>query len=185
MQTPVHLFLIDFFCVVFQLLSTSSECRGFVNVFYKIVGGVFRFLCPWTNFPVIFTFKMISPATQSTTASTSKNDHSGRYPILVAIVVIFVVILMITMDVRKDKSRSKFNAVIGKDYWIHGKNSPFHYGIVLDCGSSGTRVFIYYWPDHNGNPEHLLNIHQMIDRDGQPVRMKVRPGKRSQYMFSN
>ena len=81
------------------------------------------------------------------------------------------------MDVRKDKSRPKFNVVVGNDLWIHNKDSKFHYGIVLDCGSSGTRVFIYYWPDHNGNPEHLLNIQQMIDRDGRPVRMKVRPGE--------
>ena len=84
---------------------------------------------------------------------------------------------MITMDVRKDKSRYKYNIVAGEELWIHGKNSKFHYGIVLDCGSSGTRVFIYYWPDHNGNPEQLLNIQQMIDRDGKPVRMKVRPGE--------
>ena len=83
---------------------------------------------------------------------------------------------MITMDIRKDKSIKKFNTVLNNDNWIHGKNSEFHYGIVLDCGSSGTRVFIYYWPDHNGNPEYLLNIQQMIDRDGQPVRMKMRPG---------
>lgn len=80
------------------------------------------------------------------------------------------------MDVRKDKSRHKFNVIAGNGLWLHGKSSKFHYGIVLDCGSSGTRVFIYYWPDHNGNPEHLLNIQQMIDQDGQPVRMKVRPG---------
>ena len=86
------------------------------------------------------------------------------------------------MDVRKDKSIHKFNAVVDGDRWIHNKNSKFHYGIVLDCGSSGTRVFIYYWPDHNGNPEHLLNIHQMIDRDGQPVRMKVRPGEYAYVM---
>ncbi len=123
----------------------------------------------------------LSPS-QNTAVPTSKDSCKGRYLLLVAIVVIFMVILMITMDVRKDKSIHKFNAVVDGDRWIHNKNSKFHYGIVLDCGSSGTRVFIYYWPDHNGNPEHLLNIHQMIDRDGQPVRMKVRPGEYAYVM---
>ena len=123
----------------------------------------------------------LSPS-QSTAVLTNKDSHYGRYLLLVAIVVIFMVILMITMDVRKDKSIHKFNAAVDADRWIHNKNSKFHYGIVLDCGSSGTRVFIYYWPDHNGNPEHLLNIQQMIDRDGQPVRMKVRPGEYAYIM---
>ncbi|XP_028391005.1 ectonucleoside triphosphate diphosphohydrolase 4-like [Dendronephthya gigantea] len=137
-----------------------------------------RFLCPWTNFPVSFNFKMaFTPSqNQSATDPAKKNNHNGRYLILVAIAIIFVIILMITMDVHKDKSRPKFNVVAGNNLWIHNKDSKYHYGIVLDCGSSGTRVFIYYWPDHNGNPEHLLNIQQMIDRDGRPVRMKVRPG---------
>ena len=114
---------------------------------------------------------------QSTAGLTNKNSQTGRYLLLIAIIVVFLVILMVTMDVRKDKARHQFNAVVGtNDLWIHDKGSELHYGIVLDCGSSGTRVFIYYWPDHNGNPEHLLDIQQMIDRDGKPVRMKVRPG---------
>ena len=114
---------------------------------------------------------------QNTTGQADRKGVNGRYLLLAAIVIIFIIVLMITMDVRKDKSIHKFNVVASNRLWIHGKNSKFHYGIVLDCGSSGTRVFIYYWPDHNGNPEHLLNIQQMIDRDGKPVRMKVRPGE--------
>ena len=114
---------------------------------------------------------------QNTTGEAGRKGVNGRYLLLAAIVIIFIIVLMITMDVRKDKSVHKFNVVASNRLWIHGKNSKFHYGIVLDCGSSGTRVFIYYWPDHNGNPEHLLNIQQMIDRDGKPVRMKVRPGE--------
>ena len=114
---------------------------------------------------------------QNTTSPTGRKGVNGKYLLLAAILIIFVIVLMITMDVRKDRSVRKFNIVVGNGRWMHGKNSKFHYGIVLDCGSSGTRVFIYYWPDHNGNPEHLLNIQQMIDRDGKPVRMKVRPGE--------
>uniref|UniRef100_H3AS30 Ectonucleoside triphosphate diphosphohydrolase 7 n=1 Tax=Latimeria chalumnae TaxID=7897 RepID=H3AS30_LATCH len=51
-----------------------------------------------------------------------------------------------------------------------------NYGIVIDCGSSGSRVFVYYWPRHNGNPHDLLDIHQMRDGDRQPVVKKIKPG---------
>ncbi|XP_046851292.1 ectonucleoside triphosphate diphosphohydrolase 4-like [Xenia sp. Carnegie-2017] len=135
-----------------------------------------RILCPWTNFPVSFNLKMTFWQAENEIQNPQKTEHHRRHYLLIAIVVVFIIILMITMDIRKDRSRHKFSVVSNHEEWIHDSNSKFHYGIVLDCGSSGSRVFIYYWPDHNGNPEHLLNIKQMIDRDGKPVRMKVRPG---------
>ncbi|XP_072239715.1 ectonucleoside triphosphate diphosphohydrolase 7-like isoform X1 [Leuresthes tenuis] len=55
-------------------------------------------------------------------------------------------------------------------------NSGLNYGIVVDCGSSGSRVFVYYWPPHNGNPHTLLDIRQMRDRDRRPVVKKIKPG---------
>ncbi|XP_008314463.1 ectonucleoside triphosphate diphosphohydrolase 4-like [Cynoglossus semilaevis] len=51
-----------------------------------------------------------------------------------------------------------------------------NYGIVVDCGSSGSRVFVYYWPPHNGNPHTLLDIRQMKDSDRRPVVKKIKPG---------
>ncbi|KAM8880101.1 ectonucleoside triphosphate diphosphohydrolase 7-like isoform 2-T3 [Spinachia spinachia] len=51
-----------------------------------------------------------------------------------------------------------------------------NYGVVVDCGSSGSRVFVYYWPPHNGNPHTLLDIRQMRDRDRKPVVKKIKPG---------
>ncbi|NXX99929.1 ENTP7 diphosphohydrolase, partial [Centropus bengalensis] len=51
-----------------------------------------------------------------------------------------------------------------------------NYGVVVDCGSSGSRVFVYFWPPHNGNPHDLLDIKQMRDRSSRPVVMKIKPG---------
>lgn len=51
-----------------------------------------------------------------------------------------------------------------------------HYGIVIDCGSSGSRVFVYFWPPHSGSVKDLLNIQQLMDEDGKPVVKKVSPG---------
>ncbi|XP_058495989.1 ectonucleoside triphosphate diphosphohydrolase 7-like [Solea solea] len=55
-------------------------------------------------------------------------------------------------------------------------NPALNYGIVVDCGSSGSRVFVYYWPPHNGNPHTLLDIRQMRDHDHKPVVKKIKPG---------
>lgn len=56
-------------------------------------------------------------------------------------------------------------------------NPALNYGIVVDCGSSGSRVFVYYWPPHNGNPHTLLDIRQMRGRDYKPVVKKIKPGE--------
>lgn len=56
-------------------------------------------------------------------------------------------------------------------------NPNLNYGLVVDCGSSGSRVFVYCWPRHNGNPHELLDIRQMRDQNRKPVVMKIKPGK--------
>lgn len=55
-------------------------------------------------------------------------------------------------------------------------DNSLNYGILVDCGSSGSRVFVYFWPPHNGEPRHLLKIQQMRDSNSRPVVMKVEPG---------
>lgn len=56
------------------------------------------------------------------------------------------------------------------------EDSALNYGVVVDCGSSGSRVFVYFWPPHNGNPHDLLDIKQMRDRSSRPVVKKIKPG---------
>ncbi|XP_057258226.1 ectonucleoside triphosphate diphosphohydrolase 7 [Pezoporus wallicus] len=56
------------------------------------------------------------------------------------------------------------------------EDSALNYGVVVDCGSSGSRVFVYFWPPHNGNPHDLLDIRQMRDRNSRPVVKKIKPG---------
>ncbi|XP_060736884.1 ectonucleoside triphosphate diphosphohydrolase 4 isoform X2 [Tachysurus vachellii] len=71
-------------------------------------------------------------------------------------------------------------------------NPNLNYGVVVDCGSSGSRVFVYTWPRHNGNPHDLLDIRQMRDQNRKLVVMKIKPGiseyattpgKASDYMY--
>ncbi|NXD67837.1 ENTP7 diphosphohydrolase, partial [Eolophus roseicapillus] len=57
------------------------------------------------------------------------------------------------------------------------EDSALNYGVVVDCGSSGSRVFVYFWPPHNGNPHDLLDIRQMRDSNSRPVVKKIKPGQ--------
>ena len=62
-------------------------------------------------------------------------------------------------------------------------NPTLNYGLVVDCGSSGSRVFVYCWPRHNGNPHELLDIRQMRDQHRKPVVMKIKPGKSYAHFY--
>lgn len=57
-------------------------------------------------------------------------------------------------------------------------DESLYYGIVIDCGSSGSRVYVYFWPKHSGNSSDLLNIQQLTDSNREAVVKKVTPGKR-------
>ena len=50
-----------------------------------------------------------------------------------------------------------------------------HYAVVMDAGSSGTRAYLYTWPQHSGDPHQLLRITPLL-QDGEPMVKKVTPG---------
>ena len=51
-----------------------------------------------------------------------------------------------------------------------------YHGIVIDCGSSGSRIYIYDWPEHTGEHSRLLDISEHIQGTGGPAVLKVEPG---------
>ena len=59
---------------------------------------------------------------------------------------------------------------------IGNEDPNLHYGIVIDCGSSGSRLYIYVWPEHSGRENELLQIKQLLDKHGYPVVKKLEPG---------
>ncbi len=96
--------------------------------------------------------------------------------------VVFLVILLI-LFVLWITSRDLSREVVykhEKSVSLHSDKSTFHYGVVVDCGSSGSRVYIYYWPPHSGNVHELLKLHQMTDNGDDPVRLKIKPGMQPQ-----
>ncbi|OBS72813.1 hypothetical protein A6R68_12620 [Neotoma lepida] len=70
----------------------------------------------------------------------------------------------------------RYLARVGDLEATNTEDPDLNYGLVVDCGSSGSRIFVYFWPRHNGNPHDLLDIKQMRDRNSQPVVKKIKPG---------
>ena len=54
-----------------------------------------------------------------------------------------------------------------------------HYAIVVDAGSSGSRCFLYHWPDSSGAPDQLLKITPLRDHKGEPLVQAATPGMSS------
>uniref|UniRef100_A0A8C8VDJ4 nucleoside-triphosphate phosphatase n=1 Tax=Pelusios castaneus TaxID=367368 RepID=A0A8C8VDJ4_9SAUR len=94
-----------------------------------------------------------------------------------------LLLLMTATNVRRwgssahsDRQFERYLARVGDLEATDTEDSTLNYGIVVDCGSSGSRVFVYFWPPHNGNPHDLLDIKQMRDQSSQPVVKKIKPG---------
>lgn len=81
---------------------------------------------------------------------------------------------------------SSSSVAIHRDFSTQRNGEPneaaLNYGVVIDCGSSGSRVFVYCWPPHNGEPHQLLNIQLFHDSNGNPAVMKTEPGEYILYV---
>ena len=49
-----------------------------------------------------------------------------------------------------------------------------HYAIVVDAGSSGSRAYLYHWPEENTSD--LLKIQPLTDAKNEPLVKSVSPG---------
>lgn len=116
-------------------------------------------------------------------------SQNGHVKILLSILLVLASVLVIAITVVETRSswqrsevsmendyrsvsRKKFSVAIATDI----RNAELRYGVVIDCGSSGSRVYVYFWPPHNGNPKELLNIQHMRDKEGAQVLKKITPG---------
>ncbi|KAM3912819.1 ectonucleoside triphosphate diphosphohydrolase 7 isoform 1-T2 [Leptodactylus fuscus] len=106
-----------------------------------------------------------------------------RVALLVIFLVLFLLILVAVVDptiwrgrAARDRQFRRYLDQIEDLEATDIENTKLNYGIVIDCGSSGSRVFVYFWPPHNGNPHDLLDIKQMRDHSSKPVVKKIKPG---------
>ncbi|XP_060712531.1 ectonucleoside triphosphate diphosphohydrolase 4 isoform X2 [Hemiscyllium ocellatum] len=121
----------------------------------------------------------------SVSASTCPRPFNTTFRQLTALALIVVILtllyVLLVLDqngwgrLYQDKGDRYFTKLLEMEA-TDIKNPYLNYGIVIDCGSSGSRLFVYCWPRHNGNPHDLLDIKQMRGRNRQPVVMKIKPG---------
>ena len=70
--------------------------------------------------------------------------------------------------------------------WLSNRN----FGVVIDAGSSGSRIQIYSWKEHefvrqgkNESELHILPIIERGDEFGLKWQLKVEPGIKNQKSF--
>ncbi|XP_069467631.1 ectonucleoside triphosphate diphosphohydrolase 7 [Ambystoma mexicanum] len=129
------------------------------------------------------TLSCLFPVSWYCTLPSASLFARQRLLTLVLALVILVLLLLALVDWHhwgssaiQDRQFEKYLARVGDLEATDTKNPKLSYGIVVDCGSSGSRVFVYFWPQHNGNPHDLLDIKQMRDRSSKPVVKKIKPG---------
>lgn len=68
-----------------------------------------------------------------------------------------------------------FTSVLGSSPTLLPTDGDIHYAVVLDAGSSGTRTYLFSWPDHCGDKHELLKISPLL-QGGEPMVKKATPG---------
>uniref|UniRef100_A0A8D1FLN1 nucleoside-triphosphate phosphatase n=1 Tax=Sus scrofa TaxID=9823 RepID=A0A8D1FLN1_PIG len=129
------------------------------------------------------SFSYLCPASWYFTVPTVSPFPRQRVAFLGLFFISCLLLLMLFMDFRhwgtslpRDRQYERYLARVGDLEATDTEDPNLNYGLVVDCGSSGSRIFVYFWPRHNGNPHDLLDIKQMRDRNSQPVVKKIKPG---------
>ncbi|XP_036192267.1 ectonucleoside triphosphate diphosphohydrolase 7 isoform X2 [Myotis myotis] len=129
------------------------------------------------------SFSYLCPASWYFTVPTVSPFSRQRVAFLGLFFISCLLLLMLIMDFRhsgaslpRDRQYERYLARVGELEATDTEDPNLNYGLVVDCGSSGSRIFVYFWPRHNGNPHDLLDIKQMRDRNSQPVVKKIKPG---------
>uniref|UniRef100_M3YZX2 nucleoside-triphosphate phosphatase n=4 Tax=Mustela putorius furo TaxID=9669 RepID=M3YZX2_MUSPF len=129
------------------------------------------------------SFSYLCPASWYFTVPTVSPFPRQRVAFLGLFFISCLLLLLLIMDFRhwgaslpRDRQYERYLARVGELEATDTADPTLNYGLVVDCGSSGSRIFVYFWPRHNGNPHDLLDIKQMRDRNSQPVVKKIKPG---------
>lgn len=129
------------------------------------------------------SFSYLCPASWYFTVPTVSPFLRQRVAFLGLFFIPCLLLLLLIMDLQhrgtsspRDRQYERYLARVGDLEATNTEDADLNYGLVVDCGSSGSRMFVYFWPRHNGNPHDLLDIKQMRDRNSQPVVKKIKPG---------
>uniref|UniRef100_A0A8C6X331 nucleoside-triphosphate phosphatase n=1 Tax=Naja naja TaxID=35670 RepID=A0A8C6X331_NAJNA len=128
------------------------------------------------------SFSCLCPASWHFTLPSVSLCLRQRLALLLVLFTVFLLLIVAIKNLwhwKTDSRDREFERYLARYRALEAtdtKDPALSYGVVVDCGSSGSRVFVYYWPPHNGNPHHLLDIRQMRDHSSEPVVKKIKPG---------
>lgn len=131
---------------------------------------------------VTFVWDRLSVQLPSSIADLQRrNINGGRRNVPRTILLVLLCIIAISslsIVVYSNSAASRYLNLSKCCTWkdmVPGDALEQNFAVVIDAGSSGSRVFIYRWPKHDGDPSHLLKIDQLF-KDGAPVIKKAEPG---------
>jgi hypothetical protein len=136
--------------------------------------------------PFSFRFRIYVPGLWHLKVIPSFSGYCMRNVIVFLVLIACLGIILVTIsdtqaiwkqqkeldDKHVAMATSDYSAAVATDT----KNPSLNYGVVIDCGSSGSRVFVYFWPTHEGQPNELLHILPFRDEAAKPVVKKIEPG---------
>ncbi|XP_075468414.1 ectonucleoside triphosphate diphosphohydrolase 7 [Ascaphus truei] len=129
------------------------------------------------------SFSCLFPVSWHCSLPSVSHFSRQRVALVVILLAVFVLVLVAIIDPRvwnskafRDRQFRRYLDQIEDLEATDTEDNKLSYGIVIDCGSSGSRAFVYFWPQHNGNPHDLLDMKQMRDRGSKPVVKKIKPG---------
>lgn len=93
--------------------------------------------------------------------------------IIVALVLLVCYIKSMQHGLALDQSYLSANSF---DDSLDRIRSDLQYAVIIDAGSSGSRVYIYVWPPHSGDTRQLLQIRLLHDHLGKDVYHSITPG---------
>lgn len=101
------------------------------------------------------------------------------------VVLVFLLLVVIVYTARKLNANdaSAVNQMNSYEFADHLPNLKeyLHYAVLIDAGSSGSRVHIYVWPPHSGDKRRLLQIRYLKDDAGVDIAKRISPGLSSCY----
>ncbi|KAK3095111.1 hypothetical protein FSP39_010449 [Pinctada imbricata] len=163
-----------------QKRRTKGSMTSYAKSALKLVTFKFTWEYILKNVKINFNIPQLSSWITCIKSSHSFSARQITAGFLVFVMVVFLIFCLIELyvvshnegiaePVQKTKNKHEFSSQV--DF---GPN--VNYGIVIDCGSSGSRVFVYFWPPHTGNMRDLLDIQQLMNKNGKPVVKKISPG---------